>query len=76
MTSKEWLADLGGAADELGYGILRIEKGRVILVGQQDEVEITVESVLISGALLRKRLAPIPYRSGAGYNRAYEESRR
>jgi hypothetical protein len=73
MSPAEWLADLGLAAEELGYGITELRPSRVELVAKQSDVTITVESVFLSGDWLRKHLVSIPHRSGTGYSRSYSD---
>jgi hypothetical protein len=67
MTSEQWLADIGKAADELGFHIESIPSFRQIrLVPMYGKVEITIEidSVILGGdalrALLRKQEKPEP----------------
>lgn len=74
MALPEWLADIGKAADDLGYGILNISPDSITLVGRQDEVTIVLESHFLNGDLLRSRLVKIPHRSGSSYTSAYEQS--
>jgi hypothetical protein len=68
---SEWLADIGAAADELGYGILQLEPHRIELVARQSDGLTIIESRALSGKLLRERLVPIPHQSGSPYTRDY-----
>jgi hypothetical protein len=72
VSAKEWLTDLGAAAEELGYGIARIEPDTIELVARQQDVHIRIESRLLSGDLLRRHLVKIEHRSGSGYTADYE----
>lgn len=74
MTPSEWLADIGKAAEELGYGITELTPFRISLVERQGDAEITIESRMLSGDFLRRHLILIPHRSGTSYSRAYEET--
>ena len=59
MTPKEWLVDIADAAADLGLGIRQIEPGKIV-VYQGADVTITVESVFLSGRMLRSTLRPRP----------------
>lgn len=60
MTPAEWLSDIGSACEELGYGIRRIEPGRVDVIAlDKAGTLIRLESVLMSASLLRAILRPI-----------------
>jgi hypothetical protein len=74
VSVKEWMADIGAAAEELGYGITGLRPGDIELVAQQDDVTIRIESVFLSGDLLRARLVKIPLRSGSSYSDDFTRS--
>lgn len=71
MNASEWLADIGAAADELGYGIVRVEFGRIELIAKQDDIRVEIVSRFLSGAFLRERLTVIPHRSSSGNTNEY-----
>ena len=50
----EWVRDLVQAATDLGYGVESIEPKAVRLVDKH--VRIEIESYVLSGAMLRRRL--------------------
>jgi hypothetical protein len=58
MTQSEWLAEIGAAADDLGYGIESLEPGRVVLVARKGNHTLIVESHFLSGKLLRDTVLP------------------
>lgn len=66
-----WVAEIGKAAEDLGYGIRLLEPGRVVLVARQSDAEITVETRVLSGAFLRDCLVPVPHWSGSPYTDDY-----
>lgn len=69
MSTRESLASIGAAAEELGYGVLELTRHRVVLVARQADVKITIEQAAgISGEDLRLFLVPIPHWSGTSYN--------
>jgi hypothetical protein len=57
VNAATWLRELGEAADELGYGVVEIRPGSIEL-GAGD-LTVSVESILLSGALLREVIRPI-----------------
>lgn len=62
MYQAEWMAEIGKAADELGLGILELEPGRIRFrpARRKADVTVTVESVFLSGDLLRSLVRPTP----------------
>ena len=76
VNPSEWMADIGKAADELGYGVTRLEPRAVDLVHIDSGMEITIESVFLSGDWLRQTLVPRPHVSGQPTAREYEAHRR
>ena len=73
MSTAEWFADLGKAAEDLGYGIKEVGPSTITLIARQTDAEVTIDSYRISGILLRSLLVPIPHRSGGGYTPAFEK---
>lgn len=59
MRQAEFLADLADAAEDLGAHIRAIGPKSIELYWGND-VSVTIESVLLSGALLRSVLRPRP----------------
>lgn len=59
MIPKEWLVDIADAAADLGLGIRSIEPGKIV-VYQGNDATITIESVFLSGRMLRSVLRPRP----------------
>jgi hypothetical protein len=62
VASKEWLAEIGSAADDLGYGIVSISLQSVVLTplrGKYPE-SIRIDSVMLGGKQLRMFLRPLP----------------
>ena len=57
-----WLADIGLASEELGYGIVKLEPGRITLEPLRGNRMATVEivTVFLSGEVLREVLVKIP----------------
>ena len=62
---RAFAADLFGAAADLGYGIVEMDTRSVTLEPlRSGGGRVTVESVFISGGLLRKILRPIEPKEG------------
>ena len=55
MSATEWLTEIGKAADDLGYGIVSLELGRIALV-RNGHASIVIETALLTGSLLRELL--------------------
>ena len=62
MSPVEWITDIAKAADELGYSILSIAPRQVRLVSTRGGVEIMLESVFLSGDLIRSALNRVDVR--------------
>ena len=75
MASKALFEDLGAAADELNYGIVKISNDSIELVASQSNVRITIETFPMNGDVLRKHLVPIPHKSGLGYTRYWRDEK-
>lgn len=58
MTPAEWMAEIGKAAEDLGYGVLRLEPSEIALIDLRTNTEITLETRLLSGGILRELLQP------------------
>ena len=62
MSSAEsFLAEIGRACDELGYGLMRLELGRIEVrpIGEPDVlIDISTDRMFLSADTLRKVLAP------------------
>ena len=68
FSPARWLADLGEAAEELGYGVISIGPssergvhGTTVVLGGVDHIatRISITSVLMSGRLIRQVLQPL-----------------
>ncbi len=68
FSMAEWMADLGKAAEELGYGIRsigpssdRTYHGTEVVLEGVDHIatRVSITSVLMSGPLLRRLLVPL-----------------
>jgi hypothetical protein len=61
MNQSDWLREIGEAADELGYGITDLTPNSIQMVRLgQSEVKVEIESIFLSGNLLRNVLRPVP----------------
>jgi hypothetical protein len=60
----KWMTDIGRAADELGYGIEKLEPRYIRLtpIRSDDRVTVEIESVFLSGDSLRRWLKPVERR--------------
>jgi hypothetical protein len=57
MSTSEWLAEIGRAADELGWLVEEVSYGRITLrLKRRPDVMIVIDSPKMSGALLRELL--------------------
>lgn len=72
MSTKEWLADIGAAAEELGYGVVSVGYDSIELVAAQENVTVRVESRFLSGDFLRGHLVKIEHRSSSPWTTEYE----
>lgn len=61
MKQEDWMADIGKACDELGYGVTDLRPGDVemIRLHKGGEVRVRIESYLLTGDLIRQVLAPV-----------------
>lgn len=65
MSSWRHLAEIGHAAEDLGYEVESVTRDRVVLVARQDRVRVTVDVPGVSGDDLRGLLLVIPHRPGS-----------
>lgn len=67
MSLSQDLADIGMAAEELGYGIESLTVDKIVLIARQDYARVTMELPVLTGDLLRVYLKAIPHRSSSAY---------